>query len=340
MLKRLIFSLYLGALTAPAWSQTVETAPAAEAVPVEAADAAPAQILVTGQRPGPGLWKISRDDHVLWVFGTYSPLPKKMEWRSRQVEAILAGSQEYLRQPTAGAHVGFFRSLTLLPFVIGLKDNPDGAKLKDVLPADVYARWQRLKDKYIGKDDGIESERPIFVAEELYGKGLAHAGLSTGGEVYAEIDKIVKKNNIKSTSPGVELEIDSPVKALRDFKKSAMDDVACFSTTLDRLETDLDAMRVRANAWAIGDIEVIQKLSYADRESACKAALTGSSFVKDQPGFKDMDARLREAWIAAAEKSLAANASTFAVLRLKEILDPHGYVAALQAKGYTVEAPQ
>ncbi|MFS2139146.1 TraB/GumN family protein [Duganella sp. Dugasp56] len=338
MLKRLMFSLYLGALAAPAWSQTAETAPAAPVA--EAAEAVPEQILVTGQRPGPGLWKISKDDHVLWVFGSYSPLPKNMEWRSRQVESILAGSQEYLKQPMAGAHVGFFRSLTLLPFVVGLKDNPDGAKLKDVLPADVYARWQRLKDKYIGKDNGIESERPIFVADELYSKGLAHAGLSSGGEVYAAIDKIVKKNNIKSTSPGVELEIDSPVKALRDFKKSTMDDVACFSTTLERLETDLDAMRVRANAWAVGDIEAIQKLSYADRESACKAALTNSDFLKSQPGFKDMDARLREVWVTAAEKSLAANASTFAVLRLKDILDPQGYIAALQAKGYKVEAPQ
>jgi hypothetical protein len=336
MLKRLILSLSvgaLGALAAPAWSQTVEAAPAAE-------EPVPEQILVTGQRPGPGLWKVSKDDHVLWVFGAYSPLPKKMEWRSRQVESILAESQEYLRQPTAGAHVGFFRSLTLLPFAIGLRDNPDGAQLKDVLPADVYTRWQRLKDKYIGKDKGIESQRPIFAAEELYRKGLEQSGLSAGREVYAEIDKIASKNHVKTTAPAVDLEIDSPVKALREFKKSPMDDVACFSTTLERLETDLDAMRVRANAWAIGDLEVIQKLGYADRDSACKEAVTNSAFAKAQPGFHEMEARLREVWLAAAEKSLAANRSTFAVLPLKTLLDPQGYVAALQARGYKVEPPQ
>src|SRR5450830_55092 len=47
------------------------------------------KVLVVGQRPGPGLWKVSRDEHVLWVFGTYTPLPAKMEWRSQEVESII-----------------------------------------------------------------------------------------------------------------------------------------------------------------------------------------------------------------------------------------------------------
>jgi hypothetical protein len=48
---------------------------------------------------------------------------------------------------------------------------------------------------------------------------------------------------------------------------------------------------------------------------------------------------MQEAWVAAAEKSLAANASTFAVLQLRDILNPKGHLAALQAKGYVVEQP-
>ena len=47
-----------------------------------------------------------------------------------------------------------------------------------------------------------------------------------------------------------------------------------------------------------------------------------------------------EAWLAAAEKALAANASTFALLPLKNILDSKGFVAALAAKGYLVEKPE
>jgi hypothetical protein len=343
MLKPIVLASYLCLLAAPAWSQTEALSAGVQgqqAVQADTPETAPEKILVVGQRPGPGLWKISKGDHVLWVFGTYSPLPKNMEWRSHQVETILAQSQEYLAPPSATAQVGFFRSLTLLPHVVGFKKNPDGAQLRDVVPADVYARWLLLKQKYIGADDGIERERPIFVADELFRKGLAHAGLASGHEVRDAIEKIVKKNKVKTTSSGVKLELGDPVRAIKDFKKSALDDVACFSTTIERLEVDIDAMRIRANAWAKGDLEAIRKLSYADREGACNAALTNSAFIKEQPGLKSVEARMLDAWVASAEKSLAANTSTFAILNLRDILDPKGYVAALQANGYLVEAPE
>ena len=63
--------------------------------------------------------------------------------------------------------------LTPWPFAIGVKKNADGARLQDLVPADVYARWTTLKTKYIGADSGIETDRPIFAAQELFGKALA-----------------------------------------------------------------------------------------------------------------------------------------------------------------------
>lgn len=346
MIKLLTPALCLCLLAAPAFSQTPEVATgtepqdAAAETQTSATDPAGEKILVVGQRPGPGLWKVSKGDHVLWIFATYSPLPKKMQWRSHEVEAILAQSQEYLTPPSVRSHVGVFRAMTLLPHVIGLKKNPDGAKLRDVVPAEIYGRWLVLKAKYIGADEGIESERPLFAADELYRKALGQAGLSVGHEVTNEIEKIIKKHNIKMTHSAVTLDFEEPAKAIKDFKKSSIDDADCFAKTLERLETGLDAMRVRANAWAIGNLEVIQKLSFADRDAACRSAMQTSSVIKSQKGLQEAKERMRETWLAAAEKSLAANASTFAVLALKEILDPKGLVAALEAKGYVVEKPE
>lgn len=339
MFKRSLSALCLCVLTASAWAQTAGPAALPGSAP-EAGEPVPEQILVTGQRPGPGLWKISKGEHVLWVFGSYAPLPQKMEWRSQQVDAILAQSQEYLPPPVASAGVGFFRSLTLLPFAIGFKNNPDGARLRDVLPADVYARWQVLKVKYIGDDDGIERERPLFAADELYRKGLLKAGLSPAQDVRKAIEKLVKKNNLKTTETALMLPLEEPVKLLRDFKKTPLDDAACFSQTLARLETDIDAMRIRANAWAKGDLEAIRKLSFEDQEAACKAAVADSALMKSQPAVAALNERLKELWLATAEKSLAANRSTFAILPLKNLLDPQGYVAALQGRGYAVESPE
>lgn len=300
-------------------------------------ETAPEKILVVGQRPGPGLWKISKGDHVLWVFGTYGPIPQKMEWRSQQVEAIMAQSQEYLTAPSA--KVGTFQVLHALPFAIGADKNPDGAKLKDVLPPDVYARWLPLKEKYIGPDDAIERRRPIFAAQQLSSRVMFKAGLSSGGEVQEAIFQLAKKNKLKITPTNINMKIESPVRAIRDFKKSSLDDVACLVKTMDRLETDIDAMRIRANAWAKGDLDAIRKLDY-DRDEACHSAIMNSAMMKDQPAIQSMEARLREAWLTAAERSLATNTSTFATLGIKKILEANGVIAELKAKGYLVEAPE
>lgn len=335
MFERLLPALCLSLSMSCAWAQA--DTPAAETD--TEAEAVAEKILVVGQRPGPGLWKVTKDDHVLWVFGTYSPLPQKMEWRSQQVEAILAQTQEYLTPPGTKASVGFFQGLSMLPSLFGLKKNPDGATLQDVLPADVYARWQPLKAKYLGDDDGIERERPIFAAGTLFDAGLRHAGLSKDGEVNRKIDGIVKQHKIKVTGTDIQLMMEDPAKLLKDYKKSQLADGACFAKTLARLESDIDAMRVRANAWAKGDLEGIRKLGYIDQESECRDALRGADFVKSQPGFQNVKERKQAAWLAAAEKALAANASTFATLRLADVLDPQGYLAALKAKGYQVENP-
>jgi uncharacterized protein YbaP (TraB family) len=332
MFKRFVPLLCLFFLAVPAWAQS-------EPAPEPAGDDVGEKILVVGQRPGPGLWKISKGDHVMWVFGAYSPLPAKMEWRAHEVEAVLSQAQEFLDPPATGISVGF-GAMTALPFMMGVKNNPDGAQLKDVVPADLYARWLALKAKYIGENDDIESERPMFASDELFRKALAHAGLSGNTGIDKKLYAIAKKYNVRTTRTGMTAKIDSPVKTIRAFKKSTLNDLACFSRTIERLETDLDAMRVRANAWAIGDIGVIEKLKFADRDEACAEAVMTSVVADLQPEIRTLKARVRESWLAAAEKALAANKSTFAMLSMKEVLDPNGLVAQMQARGYTVEKPE
>jgi hypothetical protein len=342
--------LVLSSLALPALAQTAAV-PAAAAVPVEQAAApvqgdaaepaaAPATVVVEGRRPGPGVWKVSKGDHVMWVFGTYSPLPQKMEWDASRIERLVAHAQEVLLPPAAGAHVGFFRGLTLLPSLIGIKKNPDGAELHDVLPANVYARWTVLKAKYIGTDDGVERYRPIFAGEELMHAGWKKNGLEYGGGVVGTIEGVARKNKVKVSQTGYEVTLDDPRKLVKDFKASRLDDVACFTKTLDTLEEDIDATRRRANAWANGNIAEIRNVNYLEREDACNNAMLNSAVAKNTAEFQDMRTRLRDTWLKTAEKSLADNASTFAILQMKDIVDPAGYLAGLQARGYTVESPK
>lgn len=188
--------------------------------------------------------------------------------------------------------------------------------------------------------EGVEHRRPVFAAGDLFGAALNKNGLANGRDVTESIFKIATKNKLKITEPKVDLSIDSPVQSVRNFKKSTLEDVQCFSRTIERLETDIDAMRIRANAWARGELETIRKLVFADGGEACHAAIMNSAIMKDQPGVQSLDARLQQAWVEAAEHALVNNTSTFAVLSLKRILDPKGVLANLQAKGYQVEPPE
>jgi hypothetical protein len=307
--------------------------------PTQTQEPAPLEdILVTGEQPGPGLWKVIKGDHVLWVLGTQSPLPKKMTWRSAEAEKIIAHSQELLTSPTVDAKVGFFSGLALLPSLIGVRNNPDGAKLQDVIPADLYARWRILKEKYIGSDNDPEKWRPIFAAFELYSKAIEKSGMTSSNLVWPVVEKAAKKNKLRMTTPKVKVQIEKPRAVIKEFKKSQLDDVECFAKTIERLETDLDLMRARANAWARGDIAALTKMTHVDQAGACIAAVMNTQIVQEH-GYQYLPAHLAEAWVDAAVTAVSNNQDTFAVLSIDEILKADGLLSRLRTKGYAIEDP-
>ena len=298
-------------------------------------------IVVSGEQPGPGLWKVSKDGHVLWILGTLSPLPRKMSWVSKDIDATIAGSQQVILGPSVNFSIkgGMFRGLFLLPSLIGARDNPDRKKLVDVVPADLYARWTLLKQRYIGNDSGIEKRRPIFAAQELYVEAIKQSGLTLDDRVATAIRKSARRNKVALVEPRLELRIESPGSAVKAFKKTALDDLDCFSKTMSRLETDIETMKLRANAWASGDIDALQSMPYTDQMQACADAVLKAS-VAEERGLGDLRERLAGTWLEAAEKALETNHDTFAVLPLRHLLNDDGLLARLRARGCSVEAPE
>ncbi|MHB1059218.1 MAG: TraB/GumN family protein [Rhodanobacter sp.] len=309
------------------------------APPVQVADL-PA-VVVSGVQPGPGLWKVAKGGHVMWVLGTLSPLPRGMQWQSREVEQVIGASQQVLLAPAVKlkADVGFFGKLFLLPSAYGARKNADGKTLQQVLPPPVYARWQVLKRKYLGDDRGVERWRPLFAAQELYRKALKANGLSRSGGVGANVEALAKRYSVPEVPTDYPVLIEHPRAAIKAFRQAAPHDVTCFIRTLDSVEHDLPAIAARANAWATGELPALRELPDSDRRDACVAALTGAGFAQAL-GLADVPAKQRAVWLAAARKALAANAQTFALLPMDELLKPDGYLATLQAEGYAVEAPQ
>lgn len=298
-------------------------------------------VVVAGAQPGPGMWKVSKGDHVLWILGTVSPLPSGMEWKADEVVAVLKQSGAVLAAPSfsVDADIGLFRGLFLLPTALKAGKNPDGKTLKDVLPASLYERWVAIKPRYFGRDGGIEKKRPLLVANELYHQANRQAGLGQKPVVSPVIDGVLKERGMKPTPTAFKIRIEDPKAAIKEFSREGVNDQDCFRTALERVEKDMPTLVARANAWAVGNIEALRALPVENQQNACLTAFVGGEYAKKR-GITDVEARVRERWLEVAEAALEKNRVTFATLPMDDVFEPGGYLAALQAKGYVVEAPE
>ncbi len=345
----LLAGLLMLLLPARAPAQQVPTASA----PADIADAALADtppddmpiidmdaVVVSGQQPGPGMWKVSKGDHVLYILGTLSPLPRRMQWIPDDVQETIAQAQAVIDPPSVkvDSDIGLFRRMFLLPSLLKARRNPDGRTLQQVVAPELYARWSVLKPRYIGNDAGIEKWRPIFAAQALYEAAMRKSGLSQKSVVQPVVEAAARKYRVPRISTLTTFMVKNPKAAIREFQATALADKDCFAKTMVRIETDLDGMRARANAWAVGDVEALRDRSHEDQYVVCTRAITDSALAQ-KLGLGNVRGRVADTWLAAAEGALARNRVSFATLPISLLLRPDGFMARLRAKGYVVEEP-
>jgi len=294
------------------------------------------EVLVTGERAGPGMWRVSKDDHELWILGVQSPLPKELSWRSTAVNQRIAESQAVLAPPDIDFDVGFFRGLTLVPALLHARKDPEGLTLEQRLPHETYMRWLALRVKYLSGDD--EHLRPLIAAHDLYTHAVAASGLSDDDQVWDSVKQAARHARVPIIAVTLKLPLTDPkgaINALATVSPEA--EISCLDTTMTRLETDLQAMKQRANAWSLGDIAALRALPYADQDLACFDALASVPTLRDR--FQDLMVRLRATWLTAAQRSLSEHASSFAVLPMTALLREDGVLPALRAQGYEIQEP-
>ena len=336
-----ILSVTLALLITCAGASAQTAAPVASSPPAPPSSITTLQtVVVTGVVPGPGLWKVTHGDHVLWILGVVPTLPAGIEWRSNQVSQTIAASQTVLEAPSVKLKVdtNWFGKLFLLPTLYRAQRNPDGKTLHDVLPPATYARWYYARQHYFGDDYSIERYRPIVAAWKLMKQAMKANGLRNDGEVTGAVAAMAQQHGVKVVKPETTLEIKEPRQAVKAFAASNLDGIACLDVVLDAVEHELPNFRARANAWATGDIDTLRKVPEGAYRDTCRSAITGAGFAKAL-GIDNLAVRVEGAWLAAADAALASNAQSFAVLPMHDLLDPHGYIAALQARGYVVTAP-
>ena len=309
------------------------------------------EVVVTGEFPGPGMWKVTRADtpgHTLYIVGAHPPLPKRMKWKSREVEAVVLRAQEILLD--AGVNmkpdkdIGMFRGLTLLPAAMKARKNPDEATLREQLPPDLYARWLVQKKRFLGSEKGVEKWRPLFAANKLHKEAIDDLGLRESGMVWEVVGKLAKKHKIPVNSPSLKFTFPvADIKSkIKEFQREKLADTECLAVTLDLTEalSDTATQSRRAKAWATADLATLQSLPpLPNTNLPCSMAVLSSETAK---GIVPADIReqLHALWIASAEKSIAANETTLSIISIDKLMREGGYLAKLREKGYEVEAPR
>jgi hypothetical protein len=306
------------------------TAIPAAAPSLVAAAEPPEEMIVAGRYPGPPLWKVGSGDNELWIFATLAAVPKDITWGSLAVERVIDRADEVLEPPGLRAWTrNPFRWLGLYRHVKKLSRNEDGAELKDVLPPDLYERYVAAKDRYGGRD--LDDQRPAIAAARLYARALDEAGLTSYRKLNRSIDRLAK--NSDATTTETELRMDPEVLLEEAEGLSRSVEIECFGTILSSIERDLGGIAARARAWAVGDIEALRRADYPDVVADC------STFLGSAEGLQQAMDSADTKWLAAAERALAANRTTFATLDLGELVRPDGLLARLRERGYEVREP-
>jgi uncharacterized protein YbaP (TraB family) len=326
-----IHRLLWSALAAPITYASV--CPAASTQAVASAPSDVVEIDVTGERPGPGMWKVSKDNHVLWIMGTLEPLPKKMTWRSKALEGVLAESQEVLpSRPAFGFSWNPIAALRLYWQWRGIQKIPDHGTLQSTLPPALYGRFEALRLKYAPHNPELEELRPMLAALRLFEKGVDASGLRFGHEVQDSVLSLAQRRNVhlhKMTLP-----IDDPRGLLKEIGQIPVQaQIGCLEVTVARLESDLSAMRARAAAWAVGDVDALRKLPLPDQQAVCLAELSNSA------RFKELNQQMAREWMQGANDALSKNPSTLALKSIYDLLGSNGILERFRAQGYQVEGP-
>jgi uncharacterized protein YbaP (TraB family) len=206
------------------------------------ADQAPAQVMddmvVTGERPGPGLWHVHRGTAQAWILGSMSPLPKGITWRSKQVEQLLDGTHQGLVQ--------------------------------DVLPPELHDRFAVQRAKYTNDPNKWERFRPLIAAAFLQQAAFHQVGLSTRVDLGAAMRSLAKKHHVQVEEIKI-AGVSDVMEALKTLPPATEN--ACVAASLVTVESDLPRLVDRAQAWANGNVERIQQLREPAEVDACRAAL-------------------------------------------------------------------
>lgn len=294
------------------------------------------EVVITERRPGPPLWQVHNGENKLWVLAVVTPMPKTFQWDESSVEYIISDSQEYFPVPDKSLRIGLInpiRAVGLVRKFGKIKKNPDGKTLGDILPADTYDKFRKTTSNYGLNQKKLEKLSPFFAALKLYDEAKKNNGLIQEQRISRAVKKIAKRNKVKISPVKISEKADTKqlIADLENMPQSVH--LSCMEETLDILGEHISYLTQRSQLWANGDPDALV------RESLPRAGNVCVKRLMENKQIKRIEQESRELWLESVEIALGNNRSSFAVLKLSDVIEPDGLLAALESRGYKIIGP-
>ncbi|MFT3997604.1 MAG: TraB/GumN family protein, partial [Asticcacaulis sp.] len=130
------------------------------------------EVTVVRSSTGPALWRVVKDDHVVWIIG-FAEIKRGTKWNSARIDRIVSGAQR-LYLPPAIVYASTPHALTALP---------EGQTLRDVVSPEDYARVEALiKTHHLNRSLILRSQ-PFWAGQTLNAELIGRTGLTDKGVI-------------------------------------------------------------------------------------------------------------------------------------------------------------
>ncbi|MDX2274124.1 MAG: TraB/GumN family protein [Hyphomonadaceae bacterium] len=264
----------------------------------------------------PPLWRIADADSEIWLFGTVHVLPGDLAWRSPQIEAAFAASDELVTE----ADVSDDAATAALAAQYGLA--PEGARLSEQLEPARRVQLARVIATLNANSTEIERMRPWLASLRL---SYLYA-LSRGQQRSAGVEAVLVP---EAQARGMQLSyLETPeqqIRTLADLPDA--DQLNLLRSTLDEIEQSEDIMETTQRAWAAGDVRRLTHLLETQMRAAGEAP------------YEALITRRNQAWSEAIQNRLQGSGRTFYAVGAAHLLGDDSVIAKLREEGLAVEGP-
>ncbi|MFN3520915.1 MAG: TraB/GumN family protein [Phenylobacterium sp.] len=299
------------ALAAPAAAQAPE--------PYDPDAALVEELVVTGREPGPAWWRVSDADTTVYVLGSPSLAPKRMQWDRAVFERRLSGANEVIL-PFQNVRVKF-------KGVVGATFNfmrlRSGAPFEETLSPAARARFAAVRERLGQPADHYKTRNPLAAGLILASDYRDHENLTT-----SDPTKLIKLLAERSRIPVRQKTYDLGPLMGQILKTSDAAGRACLDEVLEQAEAGPAGTLAAARAWAEGDVR-----------GALAAERSYERCLAMVPGARAFDDRVKADQAAAIVQALKKPGHAVAVVQLRPLLSQGGVLDRLRAQGFTVKAP-